>query len=212
MVPVEANGVCDITMNCRKLLILIFAGLIGSGVSAQNRNDSVFKRAILSALYVTSVSNNKKVLLKESPKPLYLFIFLSPECPLCRRYSTAFKNLFSRFNQKVEFFGIVPGNAYTVAEVRKYVDEHHIPFSLFIDQDKMLSNYLQATTTPQVILLNENYQMVYKGAVDNLLSELGKPRLKATEDYLNKAISQSLEHEVVSVKRTKAVGCRINDY
>lgn len=199
-------------MNFTKLYILFLSVLINYTLAARSNNDSVFKRTTFRSLYLTEASDNKKQLLKESVKKLNLFIFLSPECPLCRRYSSFLKNLYRQFNGDVEFYGIIPGKAYSVDEVKKYKEEYTIPFSLFIDENKELSNYLQASVTPQVILLNRNYEMVYKGAIDDLLMQLGKQRIKATEDFLVNAISQSLHNEKIFVKRTKAVGCRINDY
>lgn len=199
-------------MKFTKLSILFLFVLITHTLAAHGINDSVFKRTIFRSLYLTEASDNKKELLKESTKKLSLFIFLSPECPLCRQYSSFLKNLYRQFKADVEFYGIIPGKAYSAKEVKKYKDRYAIPFSLLIDENKELSNYLQASVTPQVILLNRNYEMVYKGAIDNLLMQLGKQRLKATEDFLANAISQTLHNERIAVKRTKAVGCRINDY
>lgn len=199
-------------MSRPKTYILFLSVLISTTLTARGNNDSVFKKTIFRSLYLTEASDNKKELLKESTKKLNLFIFLSPECPLCKRYSSFLKNLYQQYHGDVEFYGIIPGKAYSADEVKKYKQEYSIPFSLLIDENKELSNYLQASVTPQVILLNNNYEMVYKGAVDNLLMQLGKQRIKATEDYLVNAIAQSLHNEKISVKRTKAVGCRINDY
>ena len=199
-------------MKLPKLYILFLSVLLSVTLAARSNNDSVFKKTIFRSLYLTEASDNRKELLKESTKKLHLFIFLSPECPLCKRYSSFLKNLYQQYHVNIEFYGIIPGKAYSADEVKKYKEEYTIPFSLLIDENKELSNYLQASVTPQVILLNSNYEMVYKGAIDNLLIQLGKQRVKATEDFLVNAISRSLHNEKISVKRTKAVGCRINDY
>ncbi|HEX8356732.1 MAG TPA: redoxin domain-containing protein, partial [Segetibacter sp.] len=122
------------------------------------------------------------------------------------------RSLYNEFSKNVEFYGIIPGKAYTAGEVKKYARETEIPFSLALDKTKTLSNYLQATVTPQVILLDANNVLLYKGAIDDLLSQLGKQRLKPTREFLKEAILQSLRNERVFIKRTKAVGCRINDY
>lgn len=191
------------------LLLLLFAS---ASSAARGNNDSVFKKAVVNNISLLGTSDHKRQTIKESTKPLRLFIFLSPECPMCRQYSLLLKSLYKQYGQEVEFYGIVPGNAYTVEEVKKYRDEYGIAFPLVIDEAKALSNYLQVAVTPQVILLNSNYQMVYKGAIDNRLMALGKQRVKPTEDFLNNAISQGLHNKIVAVKRTKAVGCKINDY
>jgi hypothetical protein len=71
---------------------------------------------------------------------------------------------------------------------------------------------MHAKITPEVILLNDKNILVYKGAVDDLLIGLGKRKLKATNEYLKNAIAQSINHKAVTIKRTRAVGCKINDY
>ena len=191
------------------LLLLVFGTVT---LTAQGSNDSVFDKTVLNSFYLTKASNNKKELLGESSKALKLFIFLSPECPMCRKYSFLLKSLYQQYKRDVEFYGIIPGKAYSADDVRRYRNESDVPFPLLIDESKALSNYLQASVTPQVILLNKDYELVYEGAIDNWLMKLGKQRPKATEAFLTKAISQNLHNQKVSVKRTKAVGCRINDY
>jgi hypothetical protein len=83
---------------------------------------------------------------------------------------------------------------------------------LFIDSDKKLTTYLHATVTPQVILLNDKGELKYKGAIDNWAVSLGKQRVTTTQNFLDDALQQSLSDKTVLTKRTKAVGCRINDY
>ena len=199
-------------MTFTKFHIFLLSVLVSLNVSGQNNNDSVFERAVLYSFPLTETIKNSKALLQDDGKPLRLFIFLSPECPLCKRYSPLLKELHGQFEQNVEFYGVVPGKSYSVEEVKKYGIKNNLAFPLLIDEDKKLSNYLQASATPEVILLNRNYEMIYKGAIDNLLVKLGKQRLKATENFLQEAISQSLANHRVTVKRTKAIGCRINDY
>jgi hypothetical protein len=44
------------------------------------------------------------------------------------------------------------------------------------------------------------------------LQALGKQRIKPTAFFLQNALQQSLSNQTIFLKRTKAVGCRINDY
>ena len=109
-------------------------------------------------------------------------------------------------------YGIVPGNAYSQKDVGVFASTYHIKFPLLTDTNKNLSDYLQASITPEAILLDSNGELIYKGAVDNLLEDLGKRRVKATNNYLEDAITATINHQPVTIKRTKAVGCKINTY
>lgn len=193
-------------------VLMLFIGCIpGAGsLWAATGNNSVFSKNMLYAIDVRNTTNATRSL-PATTRSYRLFIFLSPECPLCQRYSPLLRELFDKYNSEVAFYGIVPGKAYSVADVQRYRSDNEVPFDVVLDESKALTNYLQATVTPQVILLNNDCKLVYKGAVDNLLMELGKQRTKVTEDYLNNALQQTLKHQKVQVKRTKAVGCKIND-
>jgi len=182
---------------------------------AQSNNDSIFSAAAITNFQLRDVAANNTILLKANKseaQKLMLFIFLSPECPLCKNYSNSLSNLYNKFSKQVNFYGIVPGKAYSADEIKKFKQDYNIPFELLVDHDEKLTKYLQAVVTPQVILLNNNFELLYKGAIDNWLQALGKQRVKATEFFLQDALQQSLSNEKILIKRTKAVGCRINDY
>ena len=176
-------------------------------------NDSVFSAATLTSITLLNADNNQSQhVLKTAPEKRSLFIFLSPECPLCKNYSTMLNSLHQQFKNTIVFYGIIPGKTYSAKDVEAFKSTYQILFPLLIDSEKQLSNYLLATTTPQVILLDEHANLVYKGAIDNLAVSLGKQRLKPSQLYLQNAITASLQHQAIAVKRTKAIGCKINDY
>jgi peroxiredoxin len=194
--------------------ILVWVVLFFNNVNAQNNNDSVFNSTAISKIKLQSVNVNENFFLndKQNKKPFTLFVFLSPECPLCQNYSGVLNNLYKQYNNHIQMYGIIPGKAYSNEEIKKFKKEYDIQFPLLIDYDKKLTAYLHAVVTPQVILLNNKYQLLYKGAIDDWAVSLGKQRVKTTQNFLHDALQQSLSNETVLVKRTKAVGCRINDY
>ncbi len=159
-----------------------------------------------------NASNQSDLQLNISSDKPGLFIFLSPECPLCKNYSSTLNTLYQEFSNDILFYGVIPGKAYTTKEVQAFQSTYKISFPLLIDSNKILSNYLHATITPQAILLDGKQHLLYKGAIDNWAVSLGKQRLKPTEDYLKDAIKESVQHRLITIKRTQAVGCKINDY
>ena len=177
-------------------------------------NDSIFITSRIVSFKLLNSFDNQDYFIGQSfaDKPFTLFIFLSPECPLCQNYSPLLKDLYQQYKDNIHFFGIIPGKAYTVQAVKDYANHYGLTFPLLIDSLQNLTKYLQASITPQVILLNDKAEMLYKGALDNRLQSLGKKRVIVTEHYLKDAIEQSFNHKTVLQKRIKAVGCKINDY
>ena len=194
--------------------ILVWVVMFFNNANAQNNNDSVFNSTAVSKIQLQSIDANEKFFFndKQNTKPFTVFVFLSPECPLCQNYSGVLNNLYKQYNSHIQMYGIIPGKAYSNEEIKKFKQQYDIQFPLLIDYDKKLTSYLHAVVTPQVILLNNKYQLLYKGAIDNWVVSLGKQRVKTTQNFLHDALQQSLSNETVLIKRTKAVGCRINDY
>ena len=59
---------------------------------------------------------------------------------------------------------------------------------------------------------NNGGNLLYTGAIDDWVQALGKKRVKASKNYLLDAIEQTLRAEGVTIRKTKAFGCKINDY
>lgn len=138
-----------------------------------------------------------------------VFVFLSPECPLCKNYLPGLVKLHNA-NKSINFYGIIPGTSYSLKEINELKNEYGINFSLLTDREKRLSKYLGATTTPEVFLINKMGAITYSGLIDNWATSLGQKRLVITEKYLEQAIKDQLNGKQ-TFKKTIPVGCLIND-
>ncbi|MEO5683823.1 MAG: redoxin domain-containing protein [Chitinophagaceae bacterium] len=202
-------------MRSRNVYILLWFIALGNSMYAQQQqNDSVFQSAVMQSFKLVDVSTAKNMALKNpaSSEQLLLFIFFSPDCPLCKNYTPVLNTLQQQYGQVIKMIGIIPGKAYTAATINAFGQKYKIGYPLLIDPLKKLSTYLHAVITPEVVLLNSQLQLVYRGAIDNRVKQLGVKRWQASEYYLSDAISQYLQHTNVAVKRVKAVGCLINDF
>ncbi len=196
-------------MGFKKFLYLLFLSFCCIKNYAQN--DSVFNAVKISNIALINLNNGNPSHLSENEKPS-LFIFLSPDCPLCQNYSATLNSLANKYGNEIIMYGIIPGKAYSKKILQAFQSTYKIIFPLYIDKQMVLSKYLKATVTPQVILLNKNKTLIYKGAIDDLLQKLGKQKLKASVFYLQDAIKNTLQQKTVEIKRTIAVGCKLNDY
>jgi len=195
------------------ITIWLLLHIASGSLLAQPANDSVFAHtAIQSCKLVNAHNKSTAIKNRTAAKPLLLFVFLSPECPLCKNYAPVLNDLEKQWDETVAFVGIVPGRTYSAAVVKAFAHKYQLSFPVFIDPVKKLTSYLHASITPEVILLNNRYELVYKGAIDNRVKQLGIKRWQATENYLSDAVSQYLQHAGVAVKRVKAIGCLINDF
>jgi len=141
---------------------------------------------------------------------LTVIVMLSPECPLCRNYISVINQLKLN-NKQIQFYGIFPGSSYAVKEIADFQKDYKVAFKLFIDPQKVLTKYLNATTTPECILLNKMGNIVYRGQIDNWAVSLGSQRKLITEKYLANAIDELLSNKNIAIKQTTPIGCMIND-
>lgn len=189
-----------------RILLIILSLFIVASVSSQV--DSSFGKFRVANFNLQQVQDDQVKTNNRSS----LFVFLSPECPLCKGYMKLFDSIYIQYKEHVNIYGVFPGKAYSSSDIQSFASEYNVHIPLYIDSSMSLTHYLNAAVTPEAVLLNDKNELVYKGAIDNLLEGLGKRKIKATAFYLQDALEQSLNNKTVVIKSTKAVGCKINEY
>ncbi|HEU4573637.1 MAG TPA: hypothetical protein VFS36_01440 [Chitinophagaceae bacterium] len=195
---------------------IIAAGLfiIIATVSAAQPSGQLKKQAEFPKLFLLSPlqSVNQPGVPNNETAALYVYVFLSPECPLCIHYVPVLKELQQRYAGKIIIRGIVPGQAYTPDTLKQFCSEYQINFPLYIDSAKTLTNYLSARVTPEAMVFTMNQKRIYRGAIDDWMNELGQARIKAGKFYLQDAIISGCNRQPVAIRETVAKGCLINDF
>ena len=143
------------------------------------------------------------------PAKLNVFVLLSPECPLSRNYITVINKLVKQGH--ASFYGIVPGTAYSTADISKFTNDYKPNFPVLVDGSKKFTKGLNGTTTPECFLIDQKGQVLYSGLIDNWAYSLGKQRKVVTEKYLEEALLKARTDQVIRVSRTKPVGCLVNN-
>lgn len=187
------------TLSIPRFLLICFFVLTGYSISAQEQ------RLGKQMLIDVSTELPHRV---EVDKPVAVF-FLSPECPLCQKYTQTISQLNKQYNQQIDFIGVFPGRAYSPEEIKQFAAKYKVGMALYQDPDFHFTRALEATVTPSVALYDKA-GVQYFGAIDNALQELGKKRVVVTEHYLQDAIASLLQNKPIQVKKTVAKGCFIN--
>lgn len=182
-------------------LLFLFTGLVVKGQSGG------LSRTAISRISLINTAGKKEQL---SPTGLIVVVLLSPDCPLCRNYMSTLNQLQKK-TPSIHYYGIIPGGMYSTTLIAKFQQDYQATFKLLIDQKKKLTHSLKGTTTPESLLIDEMGRIVYRGLIDNWAVSLGQQRRVITENYLEQAITQTLNHQPVTLSRTKPVGCLVND-
>jgi thiol-disulfide isomerase/thioredoxin len=153
---------------------------------------------------------NNEIALSQFKNGTSVFIFLSPECPLCRNYSLRINELQKEFeNDTLNFIGVVAGNFYSKQEIKEYLVKHRMRLTVLLDTDFKLTKALEATITPEVFVFTSGGAIAYCGAIDNWVIGLGQKRLETSEHFLHNALISLQQKTPVNPTKTKAIGCFI---
>jgi len=134
------------------------------------------------------VNDFPSVFLKEQiGKSGLVVIFSNPECPRCQKYKGVLKNIHGQFkvDGQINFIGFFAGMIYSEASILQYVRKNKIDFSVFKDLNFYSIDFLKATLTPEVYILDSSLNVKWKGLIDNWFFSLGRRRGQPTEFYLN---------------------------
>lgn len=193
------------------LFLPAFFVFCSSPASAQWKTEQ-FSPTLLNHTQLQDLQGRTTRVAVGSPAKLVAFVFLSPECPLCRNYTVTLNRLSKVFNREgVRFYGIISGKGYPASEVGDFKKAYHIAFPVLIDSSQQLTRYLGVTVTPEVKLIDSRGELIYSGEIDNWAVSLGQQRAVITENYLQDAINEDLGGRPVKKPRTQPVGCLIND-
>lgn len=149
--------------------------------------------------------------LNSSTKDILVIVFLSPECPLCKNYSSKLMGIKKKYSKKADFVGIIPGS-FEADDVVEFQKSYMPSWKIVRDTSLQLTHYLEGKVTPEVLVIdNREGLLIYKGAIDDWLVSLGKTRNHISKYYLDVALNNFIKDKSI-IPFTKPVGCLINDF
>ena len=188
-------------------ILMVWIGLLSSIIPSFGivEHDSIFK------LTLPTINHGVVDLSSLKNKHAVIIVFLSPECPLCKSYTSTLNQLYKEYGDKgIELLGVVPGKSYSLADIKKYNRKYQLDFKLLLDSDYKITRILNATVTPEVFLINSKGDILYSGKIDNWAVSIKRKRQVITEHYLNTAITATLGNDPIKLNRTQPVGCLID--
>jgi hypothetical protein len=184
------------------ILVILFTGL-----TTGCRND---RSGLLSKLNMPTLSGTTVSLNKEMGSIATVYLFLSPDCPMCISSSGDIRELAESYkSQGISFLTVYPGTFYTVSEIDSFHLHYNIGLPAILDTALVLTKLLEATVTPEVVVLSPEYETLYSGAINERASSLGKKRQLVGEHYLKKVLEAILSEKALPFKRVNPVGCFI---
>src|SRR4051794_29263201 len=150
--------------------------------------------------------------LKQTEARVVVLFFTGNGCPIARQSISKIRALRSKGAKQGVVFWMVDSNLQddrkSIAEEAKEFGVGSIP--ILMDEKQALARTLGVRRTAEAIAISTtNNAIIYRGAIDNQLTE-GAQKPAASENYLLNAVTEFLTGRPVTVARTKVSGCLIN--
>ena len=132
-------------------------------------------------------------------------MFIATQCPVSNAYNKRMEQLYKDYKEKgIAFVGINSNKQESTEEVKEHAKEHNLDFVILKDVNNVIADKFQASVTPEVYVLNKDFDILYHGRIDDSRRE---EDVKSKD--LRKALDEILEGKKVTTSQTKAFGCTI---
>jgi thiol-disulfide isomerase/thioredoxin/mono/diheme cytochrome c family protein len=148
--------------------------------------------------------------LDDFPKArVFVVAFTTTTCPVAQRYLPVLKALDKEFRGKdVQFLSINEGADDSIIAVASQAVQHELEFPCVKDFDGNCATALGAARTAEVVVLDAERRIRYRGRIDDQY-RLGGTRAAPTRRDLAEAISSVIAGKDVAIAETTVDGCPI---
>lgn len=150
--------------------------------------------------------NGKEVSLSDFKNSKAIVVmFIATQCPVSNAYNERMAQLYKDYKDKgIAIVGINSNKQESIEEIKKHAQEHGFNFPILKDEKNIIADKFGAASTPEVFVMNGNFDILYHGRIDDSRKE---EEVK-TKDLRN-ALNEVLAGKPVAVTTTKAFGCSI---
>ena len=136
---------------------------------------------------------------------------MSTDCPVSNAYAPEIQRVCAAYRSKRVSCALIYEDVHvSAADVRRHLDEHQyqqIPAA--IDADASLARRVNASITPETVVIDRAGAVRYRGRIDNFYVAFGRSRQAVTVHDLRDAIDAVLAGKAVTAPLTQAIGCFI---
>ncbi len=139
----------------------------------------------------------------------YVLVFSTTSCPLVQRYWPTLNRLEKEYRDRgVQFVALNVGPDDAISAMATQAVVHDCAFPFVKDQDAACAAILGVKRTPEVVVLDGQKRLRYRGRIDDQY-RLGGARPAPTRHDLKEAIEAVLGSKEVAVSETPVDGCLI---
>ena len=186
------------------------ADVAPADAATANTADGVAVGSVVEDLSFTDIRYLPRSFDELGERKALVVVFTSLDCPLVQRYLPRLRNMEAEYRERgVRFLALNVAEDELVVDVAHQAVKANIPFPVGKDYDAAVARALGAKRTPEVVLLDAENRIRYRGRIDDAVRLTGV-RPKATREDLKEAIEDVLAGREVRVPSTPVDGCLID--
>jgi thiol-disulfide isomerase/thioredoxin len=149
--------------------------------------------------------------LNDFPKAkAFVLVFLNTTCPVAQRYLPLLRDLEKSYRGKgVQFLAVNVAADDSIVAMAAQAVEHDMEFPFVKDFDFSCVQALGVRRTPEVVVLNADRRLCYRGWIDDQY-RLGGTRPAPSRQDLREALDEVLASRAVTLAETPVDGCLIS--
>lgn len=156
----------------------------------------------------TSRTGALSVELPSKGKLATALFFISTECPISNRYSPDIIKISNKYKDKgVECVGIYSDPVLTDREISEHAATYGYKFPVMHDKSSELRKRFGITKTPEVAVIDNQDQLIYRGRIDDRYVTFGTVRPSAKVHDLIDVLDAVADRKPMKPRFTEAVGC-----
>lgn len=188
--------------------LLLSFDLVGIGASAGEPTKSKIGDKIAD-LRFKDIRYVPRSLRDFGEKKAVVIVFTNTTCPIVQKYWPKLKRLAEQFEpQGVQFAAMNASAGDEISEIAQQAIEYDVAFPLVKDADGACAKALGVTRTPEVVILDAERTLRYRGRIDDQ-HRLGGASPEVKSEDLASALSAILAGKEPEAKETPVDGCEI---
>lgn len=194
----------------KNVFAIIFLLVINSGFAA-NPQLQIGEKARHTDVKMENVSGDFLSLDDLKRENGLLLIFSCNTCPFVIAWEDRYNEIYDWAEKHQVGMAVLNSNYQkrtgddSLDAMKEHAIEKGYRFSYLVDKESLIANAFGGQTTPHVFLFDNNFRLVYKGAIDDNFKN--KNEVKRT--YLKDAIECLSEKKPILISETKPLGCSI---
>ena len=143
-------------------------------------------------------------------KKYSVYVFVAEECPISIYMAKPLKQVVKAYGEQVNFYAVFPKKNSTLETANSFLNTYGLSsFQAKLDTYQAFAKKLKATITPEVVILNEQGTVLYRGRISNAYKAPGRMKHGTRKNELLDILALVIKEETIPQPWAAAIGCFI---